>query len=104
VIVHKAVILPEADADIDAAFLYIAKDSLDAAIRFLVAVRADARNLAAMPGMGATRDFSRADLKGVKFWPVGGFRNFLIFYRPIEDGIEVLRVIHGARNIDRQFE
>lgn len=101
---RRSVILPEADKDIDDSFLYIARDSLDSAIRFLVAVRADARQLAQMPGMGARREFARADLKGVRFWPVSGFRNFLIFYRPIEDGIEVLRVIHGARNIERQFE
>ena len=101
---HRVVILPEADEDIAEAFLYISQDSVDAAVRFLVAVRADARKLAEMPGMGATREFARPDLQGVKFWPIGGFRNHLIFYRRIEDGIEVLRVIHGARNIDRQFE
>jgi toxin ParE1/3/4 len=27
------------------------------------------------------------------------FKKYMIFYRPIEGGIEVLRVIHGARNI-----
>jgi toxin ParE1/3/4 len=25
---------------------------------------------------------------------------YLIFYRPIEDGIEVVRVFHGARNVE----
>lgn len=28
--------------------------------------------------------------------PVG---NYLIFYRPLPDGIEILRVLHGARDI-----
>jgi len=103
VAVGNLVILPQADQDIDNAFLYIARDNLDAAIRFLVAVRADARRLAEMPGMGATREFENPQIRGVKFWPVAGFRNYLIFYRPTADGIEALRVIHGARDIDRQF-
>jgi len=28
----------------------------------------------------------------------------LIFYRPIEDGIEVIRVLHGAREIEQLLE
>jgi toxin ParE1/3/4 len=31
------------------------------------------------------------------------FMNYLIFYRPIGGGIDVLRVLHGARDIDRIF-
>jgi len=99
--VGSVVFHPLADEDIDEGFLYIARDSLDAAVRFLVAARQDARKLSDMPGMGPSREFRRAELKGVRFWPISGFRNFLIFYRPLSDGIEVLRVIHGARNVDR---
>lgn len=33
-----------------------------------------------------------------------GFTSHLIFYRPINYGIEVVRVIHGARDIERLFE
>lgn len=32
------------------------------------------------------------------------FPNHLIFYRPVEDGIEVLRVVHGAQDIEAIFE
>ena len=35
---------------------------------------------------------------GLRRWRVRGFENFLIFYRPIDDGIEVLRVLHGQRD------
>jgi plasmid stabilization system protein ParE len=28
------------------------------------------------------------------------FRKYLVFYRPITEGIEVTRVLHGARDID----
>jgi toxin ParE1/3/4 len=101
--VRKCILLDAADDDLSDAFNYIARDSLDAAKRFLDAVRQDAQRLTEMPGIGALRDFARPDLKDVRSWPVSGFRNFLIFYRPIDDGIEVIRVVHGARDLDRLF-
>ena len=30
--------------------------------------------------------------------------NYLIFYRPIEEGIEVLRVVSGYRDLKRLFD
>lgn len=30
--------------------------------------------------------------------------NYAIFYRPLEDGIEVIRIIHGARDLPKLFE
>jgi plasmid stabilization system protein ParE len=30
--------------------------------------------------------------------------DYVMFYRPIDDGIEVVRVLHGARDIDAMFE
>jgi len=36
--------------------------------------------------------------------PVSGFENYLIFYRPLQDGIDVLRIVRGARDIGRLFE
>jgi toxin ParE1/3/4 len=32
------------------------------------------------------------------------FRNYLVFYRPIEDGVEVLTVLHGARDLQAVLE
>jgi toxin ParE1/3/4 len=31
-------------------------------------------------------------------------KNYVIFYQPITDGIEVLRVLYGARDIHRVFD
>ena len=36
-------------------------------------------------------------------WRVKGFEKYLVFYRPLKDGIVVLRVIHGARDIEDLF-
>jgi toxin ParE1/3/4 len=37
-------------------------------------------------------------------WPVPGFRNHLIFYRVTGDAIEVLRVLHAARDVRKLLE
>jgi plasmid stabilization system protein ParE len=30
-----------------------------------------------------------------------GFRDYLIFYRELPDRVEIVRVLHGARDIER---
>jgi toxin ParE1/3/4 len=37
---------------------------------------------------------------GVRLFPLG---SYLIFYRPLNDGIEVARLLHGARHITAEF-
>jgi toxin ParE1/3/4 len=37
----------------------------------------------------------------VRSFPVG---NYLLFYRPAQDGIELIRVLHGARDLRRLFK
>ena len=57
-----------------------------------------------MPRAGVHRHFRRKDLADVRSWPIGGFKNHLIFYRPAPHGIEVLRILHGARDLDAIFD
>jgi toxin ParE1/3/4 len=56
-----------------------------------------------MPEIGASRMFRNPRYAYVRIWRVKGFERYLIFYRPLNDGIEVLRVIHGARNVEELF-
>lgn len=91
----------EARQDLLDHYVYIGRDNLDAADRFLAAAEAAFEQLAQMPGLGAPRRFRNPDLADVRQWRVPGFENYLIFYRPLDDGIEVLRVIHSARDISR---
>jgi toxin ParE1/3/4 len=61
--------------------------------------------LAEMPGMGAIREVRKARLKGLRSWPIRHFDNYLIFYLPLEQGgIDVLHILHGARDVDRIVE
>jgi toxin ParE1/3/4 len=81
--------------------LFIAREQPDAARRFVTACEDAIVKLAAMPGMGAVRESSDPQLSGLRQWPIKGFRNFLIVYRSLQDGIVVVRVIHGARDVER---
>ncbi len=105
-VVALVVVRPQAREDLKAAFSYIAQDNLEVATRFVEAARASLEALAAMPGAGSPCGLSDARLRDVRRWPISGFRKYLVFYRPlhdpqgqVEDGIEVLRVLHGARDV-----
>ena len=95
---------PQAKRDLIEHFAYIGQNNLDAANRFLVAVEEALAKLERLPGMGRVRAFRRQELQGIRSWVVRGFENYIIFYREVEGGIEVLRVLHGARDIDRVLE
>ena len=87
---------PQAELDLVEIWLYVAEDSEQAASELLRRIDRVAAELAEMPGRGTPREelIPAIDLRSV---PVG---NYLIFYRPIEPGIEILRVLHGARDLD----
>jgi toxin ParE1/3/4 len=72
---------------------------LGVAQRFFTQVEATFTRLAAMPGMGAPDEHEHPALAGVRVFPVSRFKKYLVFYRPVADGIEILRVLHGARDI-----
>jgi toxin ParE1/3/4 len=94
---------PKALADVEESAVYIGLDSPTAAMRFLNAVDATMRLLVENPEIGPTRTFDRNELVGVRAFPVRGFDKHLIFYRPTDNGIEVLRVLHGARDLGANF-
>jgi toxin ParE1/3/4 len=79
---------------------FIGRDSTRAAMRFLAAAERAFVSLAAMPGKGGLWESDRPHLAGVRVWPIPRFKKYLIFYRPIANGIEVLHVIHSARDLD----
>lgn len=82
---------------------------LNVAERFLDAARVTFEELARMPMMGSPRPYYAADLKDLRQWRIKGFKDFLVFYRPLPDGVEIVRVLHGKRNIaaileDEEFQ
>ncbi len=77
---------------------FIAAHDLRAADRLLNRIDATCRLLAQQPELGTLREDLALKLR---FFPVD---NYLIFYRPIPEGIEVIPVLHGARDFRGQLE
>ena len=55
------------------------------------------KDLARTPGVGSRKDFEEPALAEVRTWWVKGFPNHLIYYIALENGIDVLAVMHGAQ-------
>ena len=88
---------PLAEADILEIWDYIADDSLAAADRWVDHLDEQFRLLAAQPMMGHAREELAS---GVRSFPFG---RYVVFDMPLHDGIDVVRVLHGARDIDAVF-
>lgn len=72
---------------------------LEYAERFLDAAAESFTKLAQMPLMGRARPQLSPDIPDLRQWRIKGFAEVLIFYRPIADGVEIVRVLHSRRNI-----
>ncbi len=79
---------------------FIGQDSPASAERFMDATEATFKQLEEMPGMGHTYATEDSRLEGMRVWSVKGFPKYLSFYKPLAKGIEVLHIVHGARDID----
>ena len=95
---------PQVLADLNEQGNFIANDSLEAALRFFDAAEATFAFLAENSLIGRACSFERTDLAGIRRWRIKGFENHLIFYRLSEDGVDIIRVLHGARDIEKVFE
>jgi toxin ParE1/3/4 len=82
---------------------FLRRQNPRAALRFLKAAKATFNRLAGTPGMGSPFETDNPELVGLRCFPISGFENHLIFYRSLTGGIEVLRVLHGSRDLDRIF-
>ncbi|MEH2090419.1 type II toxin-antitoxin system RelE/ParE family toxin [Nostoc sp.] len=88
---------PLAVSDLDNIYEYIAADDLAIVGRLLNRFTELFRKLSAMPGIGR----NRPELgEGIRSFPSG---NYVIFYRSVEGGIQIMRVLHGARDIENIF-
>jgi plasmid stabilization system protein ParE len=88
-------ITPAADADLEAAWLYVAEHSGEtAADQFEDDLHRAMQRLVDMPGIGHVRG-DLAD-ESLRFF---GVHKLLIVYRPETRPIQIVRVLHGPRDI-----
>jgi len=88
---------PAAKADAVEIWKYIAADDVHAADRLLGRFDRLFGTLATQPELGKPVDELAPNLR---FMPLG---SYLIFYRPAEGGVEIVRLLHGARDITAEF-
>lgn len=84
----------QAEEDIVTIAAYIARDSLSAAANWLDKLEETLELLASQPYLGQAVDGIRPGLRRLTQG------NYLLFYEPRDDGIVLVRVLHGARNIE----
>ena len=90
----RLVISPLAETDLNEILDYIAQDKPEAALRWVEKIRKTCQFIAEHPEIGERRpEFKTGEFRSTL---VG---NYVVFYRPIPDGIEVARVVSGARDI-----
>ena len=88
---------PQAETDILEIWEYIAADSVEQADRWIDKLDRSLELWATQPMMGR----ERAELApGLRSLPFG---RYVVFFLPLEDGIDVVRVMHGSLDIEERF-
>ena len=96
---------PLAKEDIDEVFDYLALEAgLDIALRFEAGVMDTAKKITLHPKIGVQRPYSEDIELDLRMIPVSDMECYLLYYTPNETEIIVLRVIHGSRDMKKQFE
>ena len=94
----RLIVAPSARIDLKEILNYISRDKPDAAMRWVAKIRVKFKLLAQNPHLGECRpDFKNGECRSSL---VG---NYVIFYRPIDGGVEIARVVRGERDV-RQLE
>ena len=79
---------------------FIQKDSPESALRFLQSADKAFSMLADSPEMGTLCSFKSPRISNARLWTIKGFRRYIVIYRPVAGGIEILRVLHGSRDFN----
>jgi toxin ParE1/3/4 len=97
----RVVVLQSAKYDLYDHFFYIGRDSRISAERLMQAAERAFEELSRMPFLGRPREVKEPRLHGLRSIGIRGFRKYLIFYIPMSDHLVIVRVLHGARDIER---
>ena len=91
------VLTPRANADLGEIWMFIAADNPAQADDFIDLIDAKFQNLSRQPGLGRRREEL---VGGLRSFPVG---RYVIFYLQVQDCLQIVRILHGARDLDAVF-
>lgn len=83
--------------DLGEIYRYIAQDTIEAADKHSQRLQARWRALLDQPRIGTKRDDVEPGLRSVSEG------NYVIYYRILSTGIEIVRVLHGSRDANKAF-
>lgn len=92
---RKVVFTPDALADLEAIFLFIAPDNPRRARSYVAEIQAQCRKLGDTPLMGVERSRIRAGLRILPLW-----RRVVVAYELPPDRVDILRVFSGRRDYE----
>ncbi len=97
-VLRQVLLRPLAKIDVSEIWDYIAEDSLNAADDWIDRLDEKFQLLATQPLMGRVREELLPHLRSF------GHGSYVIFYLPLTNGIDVVRVLHAARDIPALFD
>jgi toxin ParE1/3/4 len=93
----RVLLRPQAEVDVQDIWTFIAEDNMVAADEWVDQLDAKMRLWATQPMMGRARDELAPGIRSL------AFGRYVVFYLALPDGIDVVRVLHGSRDIDSLF-
>lgn len=89
---------PEAVNDLGGIYSYVAHEDMVAARQLLDRITELFRKLSTMLGLGRKRPELGQDIRS---FPTG---KYVIYYRVVEEGVQLMRIMHGARDVEKMFK
>ncbi len=87
-----------AEEDLKEIWSYIAEHDAEAANKVVKEIIGKFAILRDHPQMGRAQNKPMVNLRSF------AVKKYIIFYQPLEDGVEVLRIFHSSRDIESIFE
>ncbi len=95
---RRLVITIDASRDLSEIADYFLEQSINAGDRFVEGFGKKCQHLAEFPYLGRSYAYINPGLRGISFM------QYIIFYQVIDEGIEILRVVSGYRNLEAVFK
>lgn len=92
-----------AKRDLIAQWVWYAENAgIEVADRFLAATDSTLNLFSTQPEIGSPFFVRKPELQGIRRFPVSdGFDRLLLFYFPLKDGVDVVRLVHGSRELEQ---
>lgn len=100
---RKLLIRPIARLDVVAQYSYLLKHNPSAAAKFRQAVKAGFKRIRRDCRSCATLPLKRFEGIELRFYRPQGFPSHLIVFQVTDDSIRILRVLHGAQDVESEL-